>query len=688
MSTTSEPLAPGRVIAPGVRQVKNLFIPMRDGVRLAADVYAPEGAAGPLPVVMEYLPYRKDEVSPARSAHYLALPRHGYHVVRVDIRGTGGSEGVSTDEYSPLEQQDGYDAIEWLAAQPWCDGHVNMLGISYGGFTSLQVAAQQPPHLTSIIPVDFTDDRYTDDCHYRGGLLRMYYDPGWYGTRMTAWNAMPPDPDWSGGEWARVWEQHLAANEPYLLPWLRHQTDGPYWRPGSVRDFPERIQCACFLVGGWRDGYPNPPLRLYEALVAAHHARAGAATRAPVKVLVGPWNHNWPDAAIPGPCIDFWPEVARWLDYWCKGAANGVMDEPPVVVYMQHWQAPEVDRLDTLGAWRAETSWPAPGAREVVWHLGAGGGLSPEVGPAQTDTYAYHAGVGVTGGLWSGGVPYGLPGDQRPDEAYALNYTTPPFTEPQALLGWPRVVLHFASSARVMGVFASLSDVAPDGSSHLIAKGALNATRRASLSTAAPLEPGAVVELTFDIDCLAWEVAPGHRLRLSIASADFPNVWPTPEPGVNQVWHGAGRPSRLILPVAPLAGSAPAPVFAPSPVTMTAHTAAVHLPHWEVRYAPLTGRVTSQVTVNQAFRVSPAAVIEREFSGVCTVDPHDPARASVRGWHVCRVVRAEAVLQGRADTLIQGTATHLHLSMEVEVRVNDAVHFSRRWTESVPRQWL
>ena len=257
------------------------------------------------------------------------------------------------------EQLDGAAAVEWFAAQPWCDGHVNVMGISYGGFTALQVAAHRPPHLTSIIPVDFTDDRYTDDCHYRGGLLRMYYDIGWYGTRMIAWNAMPPDPEWSLDDWADVWERHIAENEPYLLKWLRHQTDGPYWRNGSVGDG-AGIACPTFLIGGWRDGYPNPPLRLYRSL---------ASRGLPVKVLVGPWNHACPTrrSRVRGSTT-----CARWSAGSTTGARaleNGVMDEPPVVVYMQASEPPVVDRLDAAGEWRAESAWPAPGATERGLHL-------------------------------------------------------------------------------------------------------------------------------------------------------------------------------------------------------------------------------------------------------------------------------------------------------------------------------
>ena len=185
---------------------------------------------------MEYLPYRKDEVDPSAALrHYLELPRHGYIVARVDIRGTGGSEGHAVDEYVAQEQEDGYDAIEWMAAQPWCDGHVNMIGISYGGFTALQVATLQPPHLTSIIPVDFTDDRYTDDCHYRGGLMRMYYDVGYYGTRMVAWNAMPTDPTFAAEGAREIWERHVAEDEPYLLAWLHAPGRWAVLAPGLGR---------------------------------------------------------------------------------------------------------------------------------------------------------------------------------------------------------------------------------------------------------------------------------------------------------------------------------------------------------------------------------------------------------------------------------------------------------------------
>ena len=655
--------------------VKNVLVPTRDGVRLAADLYVPDPDPGPLPVVMEYIPYRKDEVVPGTRFYY-DLPRHGYVVARVDIRGTGGSEGVNTDEYVLQEQLDGYDAIEWLAAQPFCDGNVNMMGISYGGFTSLQVATHAPPHLKTIVPMYFTDDRYTDDCHYRGGLLRKYYDVGHYGNFMIAYNVLPPYPELAGAGWATIWEEHIERNEPYLLKWLAHQTDGPYWRQGSVREIADRIRCPVFMIGGWRDGYPNPPLRLYQAL------------EVPKKVLVGPWNHAVPDVATPGPRIDHLHEVVRWLDHWCKGKDTGIMDEPPVVLFVQHYEKPVVDRLDAAGEWRAETDWPAPGAGERTLYLGEGNALEDEAVADGEDSFEYVPTVGVTGGLWSGGLQFGLPGDQRPDEAFSLLYTTPPLEDDLYVVGRPRAVLNVSSTASVIGFAASLSDIAPDGTSHLVAKGMLNATRRRSLADPEPLAPGGVVELALDIDTTAWRFERGHRIRLAVASADWPNVWPTPEPATNRVHRGAARPSRLVLPTVPAQGSATPPSFLPSPVAMERHTDRSDPPVWEVVRDVLTGRVTVRLHEQREQRVSDTTVVGREYLMTASCDPADPASASAHGRHVSRIRRPNSLVEGRSDVLVQASATHFHVTIDLELSVNGAPHHSRRWVESVPRMLL
>lgn len=660
---------------PGVRLIKNVRIPMRDNVHLGADLYVPDDLdVGPLPVVMEYIPYRKDEVPPGER-FYGELPRHNYIVARVDIRGTGASEGIATDEYVEQEQLDGYDAIEWLADQSFCDGNVSMMGISYGGFTSLQVATHQPPHLRTIIPMYFTDDRYTDDCHYRGGHLRQYYDVSYYGNFMIAYNAMPPYAEWSGN-WAEIWEEHLARNEPYILKWLHHQTDGPYWRHGSVRDMASRITCPVFMIGGWRDGYPNSPLRLYEALDV------------PRKVLIGPWNHAVPDIAVPGPRIDHLHEVVRWLDHWCKGVDNGVMDEPLVVYFMQHHERPDADRLEAAGDWRAETAWPAPGSSETMFHLTEDGRLSDEIGVDGDDLLEYDARVGVTAGLWSGGLQFGQPGDQRPDEALSLVYTSKPLTTPLSMVGRAVATLHFTTTASVLGFSVALADVAPDESSHLVAKGMLNATRRSSLTDPESLAPGERCEIEVEIDCAAWRFKQGHRIRLAIANADWPNVWPTPEPATSRIHHGIALPSRLTLPIVPDRGSAQPPIFQPSPVERQRHRERVTPPTWEVVHDALSRRAQVRFREQTESQINASTVVLRDYELLTEVDADTPAQATAYGRHSSTIRRPGSETTAISTVLIRGAATHLHVTIDLEVLVNGIQHHTRQWVSSVPRNLL
>jgi hypothetical protein len=255
-------------------------------------------------------------------------------------------------------------------------------------------------------------------------------------------------------------------------------------------------------------------------------------------------------------------------------------------------------------------------------------------------------------------------------------------------LGRPRVRLQVASTAKVMGFAVSLSAVAPDGTSCLVAKGMLNGTRRESYSDPSPMDPGSVYALDIDIDATAWTFTRGHRIRLSIASADFPNVWPTPEAGTNTVLFGGAHPSCLVLPTVPARGSATPPAFRPSPKAPSPHAAAPEPPTWRVEQDVLTGTTTVTVKYATQFRPHGAALIHREFASHSQVDPGAPAEASVRGWHECRVVRPNHVIQGRTDAMIQSTATHFHITLDLEVRVNGAPHFTRHWVESVKRELM
>jgi putative CocE/NonD family hydrolase len=493
-------------------------------------------------------------------------------------------------------------------------------------------------------------------------------------------NALPPYPEFSGADWARIWEQHLEHNAPYMLEWIEHQTDDPYWRPGSLRGQYEKIQCPTFIIGGWRDGYPNPTLRTYAQLK----------DRVPTRALIGPWNHTPPDAAVPGPTIDYLAEIVRWLDFYLKGVKNGVDDQAPVQVYLQTYDRPDADRLTTSGEWRGEASWPPAGASELSLFLGKDEHLVAE--PAADDTgqddYTYNPAVGLAGGLWSGGVPFGLPTDQRIDEAYSAVYTSEPLRDELVILGWPRAILYVSSSAEIMAFGASLCDVAPDGTSALVAKGILNATRRDSLTDPSPIEPGQVYELEIEIDCASWIFAPGHRIRLDVASADYPNVWPTPLAGVNQVYHGPARPSRLVLPVIPRQSDAPMPAFAPSRAPQRIYDVKVDSPPWQVTWDLLANRIGVRVDQRSRVRLNAGAEIENESRMRGYVSVRDPADVGISGYQRKRRLTPDMEVDVQARMQLRSTVDAFHLTVDLEVNLDGLRHFNRRWVKSVPRRLL
>ena len=672
----------------GVCFIKNLIFTASDGVRLAMDLHVPEVTAWqttPRPVLLEYIPYRKDDLAPySGQQHYFA--RHGIIGARLDCRGTGSSAGSTSDEYAEREQQDGFEAVEWLARQGFCNGKVGMIGGSYGGFTSVQVAALQPRGLATIIPIYFTDDRYTDDCHYRGGAWRAYYDIGAYGASMIGMNAMPPYPEYSGEDWAAIWEQHLEENTPYIINWLAHQTDLPYWRPGSIRGRYDRIECPVFAIGGWRDGYPNPPLRTFAALTV------------PKKLLMGPWNHARPDVAIPGPRIDYLREVVRWCEYWLKGEDNGVLDEPAVQIYMQTYDVPLSTRTETSGYWRAERNLSPEGAETRDFVLCSEGLLAPMEKACSNDgtsydEYEYRPTVGLCGGLWSGGVPFGLPTDQRPDEIHSLNYTSERLEEDLEICGWPKVELYVASTAPVMAFVVRLTDVAQDGTSALVCSGVLNATRRVSLEDPQPLEPGVVYPLSFDLDATAWRFRKGHRIRVSIASADFPNLWPTPCRGTNRIYRNAEQRSMLSLPVWPARsgeeGTLPGDEveFAPG-CTVAPYALAPDEPVWEVTEDVLGRRKGLKTHTRDIVRASQAIEIESERLLEMWASEEDPAHTTAVGKHLRRIVRRDGDIRVDAVCSLESSETAFHLQIELVVEVNGLMHFQRHWTRTFRRELL
>lgn len=672
---------PMAVSADGIRFVKNIMAPTRDRTKLAMDIHIPEGV-GPWPVILTYIPYRKDDQQPLTGMqHHWA--QHGDIGARVDCRGTGSSEGSNDDEYRIVEQRDGFDVVEWIADQDWCDGKVAMTGGSYGGFTSVQVAALAPPHLVTIIPWNYTDDRYTDDCHYRGGAWRCYYDIGAYGCSMIGMNSMPPYPEYSGERWAELWEARLDQNTPYLLTWLANQTDSEYWRHGSIRGRYDDIKSSALLIGGWRDGYCNSPLRTSQHMTA------------PNKVLIGPWNHSGPDCETPGPSLAREHLTVRWCDYWLKGIENGIMDEPDINVYVQTFDVPHAYRTRTSGYWRCESSFPIPGAS--TRRLNLGDQLRPNDpfnACADYDEYEYRPSVGIASGLWSAGVPYGLPGDQRVDEIYSVNYTSEPLDESLEIIGTGKAVIHASSTAPVMAFVARLSDVAPDGTSAQVTIGLLNGTRRNSLTNPEPMKPGEAYELHIDLDATAWRFQPGHRVRLSISSADFPNLWPTPYNGTNRIYRDNEHESYLELPVVPNRKAADGELppdemqYEPSANPTQYPVSSPNLIPWEITQDLLrdrTGLKLHRVDENHA---SNDMAIKMESKLEVWANNQDPADTTAIGQHFRTITRTDSVINVDTSANVRSTHDAFHVSIDLDVRVNGLPHHQRRWVESFRRELL
>ncbi|MEU1904412.1 CocE/NonD family hydrolase [Streptomyces hygroscopicus] len=523
------------------KEEDHVTIAMSDGVRLSARIWRPTSSdEEPVPAVLEYIPYRKRDLTAVRdSIHHPYIAGHGYACVRVDLRGTGESEGVLTDEYLEGEQSDAEEVLAWLAEQPWCDGTTGMMGISWGAFAALQVAARRPPSLRAIVIASFTDDRYADDMHYMGGAL-LSDNLAEAGT-MFAYATCPPDPAVVGERWRDMWHERLENARPWVLEWLRHQRRDDYWRHASVCEDYRAVRCPVLASSGWADGYSNAVTRLLGHLDV------------PRKGLIGPWSHKYPHLGEPGPAIGYLQEVVRWWDHWLKGVDNGVMDGPMLRTWMQDSVPPSTSYEERPGRWVSEPQWPSPNVEPVAHPLtrhriGDPGDTPPGQEPhGAALTVQSPLSVGQFAGKWASyNAPPDLPYDQREEDGGSLVFDTEALTERVEILGSPSVELELSVSEPVAMVAARLSDVAPDGRATRVTYGLLNLTHRDAIGTPEPLEPGRRYRARVQLNGVAQAFPPGHRIRLSLSTSYWPLAWPPPKPVLLSVYEGA---STLTLPV-------------------------------------------------------------------------------------------------------------------------------------------
>ncbi len=561
-----------------IQEIENVFIPMPDGVNLAARLFLPRDAhAEPVPAILEYIPYRKRDLMRTRDEpihRYIAA--HGYAGVRVDVRGSGDSGGVLEDEYSPKELSDALSVIEWIGQQPWCSGRVGMMGISWGGFNALQVAALRPPALRAIITLCSTDDRYADDAHYMGGCL-LNENMQW-GSLLTIYSAYPPDPQVVGADWRDMWLQRLDALQPFAARWMEHPWRDDYWRHGSVCEDYAAIDVPVYAIGGWADGYSNAVPRLLAKLSC------------PRKGLIGPWAHTFPHDGVPGPAIGFLQEALRWWDQWLKDRDTGILDEPLLRAWMQENVPPKPQYETWPGRWVAEEQWPSDRILPQVWYLNVGH-LDGRAAPSQALSFSSPQTTGVRAGEWSAfGADGEMPRDQRPDDGGSLVFDSDPLAARTELLGAPLLELELASDQPVALLAARLCDVAPDGSSLRVSYGLLNLCHRDSHAHPQPLQPGRRYRVRLQLNDLAHAFPAGHRLRLALSSSYWPIAWPAPAPATLSVYTGTSTLRLPVRPPRPEDDRLPAfPPPAAAPATL----------HKKLRHAPMRRSIEIDLTSNE-----------------------------------------------------------------------------------------
>jgi putative CocE/NonD family hydrolase len=662
-----------------VQVEEHRWITLSDGCRLGARVWLPDAAARhKVPAVLEYIPYRKRDGTRGRDdpMHgYFAA--HGYAAIRVDMRGSGESDGHLADEYLSQEQDDALEVIAWIAAQPWCSGAVGMQGKSWGGFNALQIAARRPPALKAIITTFSTDNRYTDDIHYMGGCLLN--DNLWWGSIMLAYQSRPLDPLIVGEGWRQRWLERIERLPFFPALWLEHQRYDAYWKHGSVCEDFAAIQCPVLAVGGWADAYTNAVPRLLEGLSVP---RLG---------IIGPWGHVYPQDGVPGPAIGYLQEAVRWWDQWLKGIDTGIMREPMLRAYVQDPVPPRGTRTYVPGRWVGERTYPSPDITACRFHLRADHTLADEPGRPQLLHIRSPLSHGKTAGEWMAtGCPGEHPTDQRLDDGGALVFDSGVLEREFSVLGPPHLHLRLASDAPVAQLAVRLCDVAPDGEVSRVSYQLLNLTHRDSHEQPSALVPGEYYEVRLALNVCGHRFLPGHRVRLSLASAYWPTVWPAPYAATLSV---RTEGSALELPVrrqeAPGGVAFAPPVHGPkTPVTVVAPgrlsrlTSQDHISGLNTYTTAGEGGVFGEGELRyEAVDVQLAHNLKREL----TIEDEDPLSA--------RYLLTQSYEMGRenwrtrVDTRAQMRADlrNFYLHGTLTARVNGEVVAERTWDVTIPR---
>jgi len=657
-----------------INEIENKWIVMPDKIRLAARMWIPENARNePVPAILEYIPYRKRDFKRIRDEkNHRYFAGHGYAVVRVDIRGSGDSGGVLKDEYLEQELDDGEEIIRWIAEQSWCNGNVGMIGISWGGFNGLQIAARRPKALKAVITVCSTDDRYADDIHYMGGCL-LGDNLSW-ASIMFGRNSLPPDPQIVGESWREMWMQRLEDSGLWLKNWLEHQYRDDFWKHGSICENYEDIQCPVMAVSGWADGYSNAVFRMLKNLSV------------PRMGLVGPWSHKYPHEGVPGPAIGFLQESIRWFDKWLNNKETGIDKEPILKAWMQESIPPATSYEERPGYWLGLNNWPSDKVEQISMNLTTDYGLATE----KTDNNEVFwvkspLSLGMFAGKWcSYSAPPDLPGDQREEDGGALVFNSTILDEKLEIIGAPIVDFLVEADRPDAMIAVRLSDVAQDGKVSRVSYGVFNLTHYESHENPQKLTQGEIYRIRFQLNEIAHIFPIGHKIRISISSSYFPLAWPSPELTTIKI-HSRG--SNIQLPVLKSPGDAEVKFEPPESAAAATTRKIIHEPEyqWNVVKDLINNESSLEVIKDEGSYYLEEIDLEITDYNEEKYSIHNDESDSVKGetlWEKT-LKRGDWEIHTRTSTILSSDKEKFYIHATLDAWEGDKRVFSKNWDEEV-----
>ena len=659
-----------------VLTIREVMIPMPDGIQLAADLYMPADipAGEHLPVLLEYTPYRKNDSRGSKYRMYTYFVKRGYVVARVDIRGTGNSQGRTIPyEYSEIELSDGDAVIAWLAKQDWSNGNVGMFGISWGGFNSIQMAVRKPPALKAFVALMATEDLYQEDVHYMDGIIHI---DSWMMSHDLS-NAMPGAPEFRLDE---DWLRNRFEVEPSVFTYMREQRDGSFWDRASARDKYEQIQIPGYYIGGWYDGYRDSPPRMLEHV------------KAPVKAMIGPWDHYYPHNAWPAPQVEWRHEAVRWFDQWLKGNDTGILDEPRFAVYVRDWHPPGPGVDEIPGHWRWEEGWPIERSVTKTFYAGQDHGLFSSPSAQATHSLKYKPSVGLAGGgpvMWWGNIPP----DQQSMDDYSLIYDSHPLDSPLEILGMPRAILKVSADVSRANWVVRICDVAPDGSVTQVGGAAFNGTHRKSAREPEDLIPGKVFPLEIEMHFTSWVFPKGHRIRFAINNAQWPMLWPTPYQMTTTLAIGGVEGARVELPVVPPADR-PVPKFKlpeegpslPDYASVDSGNVSGYAEIKSIQRDEQSGAAFGIATNATSFRY-PWGLEHFEERLEHRTSDLNPAETSVIGIYAVAIDLKDRTIRMEQNVVFKSDLKNFHMNFIRRFKVNGETLHEKQWNETFPRDF-